>query len=86
MTRIASLTFAAAFVTVLSIPSLAMAQSAGGGGGGGGDGGLMSAPEISHINLPSSPRGGRAGVPASVTQNCSFELLRGRYCEPTRAR
>jgi hypothetical protein len=86
MTRIASLKFAAAFVAVLSVPSLAMAQAAGGaGGGGGGDGGLTSAPEISHINLPPQ-RADRAGTPASVTANCSFELLRGRYCEPRPAR
>lgn len=86
MTRIASLKLAAAFVAVLSVPSLAMAQSAGGGGGGGGDGGLTSAPEISHVNLPPTVSPPRGGEPAAVAQRCSFELIRGHFCEPARVR
>lgn len=86
MTRIASLKLAAAFVAVLSVPSLAMAQSAGGGGSAGGDGGLMSAPEISHINLPPTVSSPRGGEPATVAQRCSFELIRGHFCEPARTR
>ncbi|MBL8568650.1 MAG: hypothetical protein JNK84_06150 [Phreatobacter sp.] len=85
MTRIASLKLAAAFVAVLSVPSLAMAQSAGGGGSAGGDGGLMSAPEISHINLPPTVSPSR-GETAAVAQRCSFELIRGHFCEPARTR
>jgi hypothetical protein len=88
MTRIASLKFAAAFVAVLSVPSLAMAAATGGGGGGGagGDGGLsFAAPTpTTQINLPPTHPQPMQGTPATTNRPCSFEFLRGHFCEMRR--
>jgi hypothetical protein len=86
MTRIASLKFAAVFVAVLSAPSLAMAQAAGGGGGASGDGGLTfnSVPPTLMINLPPTHPQPMQGTPATTNRPCSFEFLRGHFCEMRR--
>jgi hypothetical protein len=87
MTRTASLKLAAAFVAILSVPSLAMAAATGGGGGGasGGEGGLSftTTPPTTQINLPTYPQPVQ-NTPATTTRLCSFEFLRGHFCEMRR--
>jgi hypothetical protein len=64
-----------------------MAQAAGGGGGGaGGDGGLsFTAPvPTTQINLPPTHPQPMQNTPATTNRPCSFEFLRGHFCEMRR--
>lgn len=87
MTRFKTFSLAGALALALatSMSGIAMAQSAGGGSGGG-DGGISfnDVPTPQMIQIPTFPQ--PVQNQATTSRECAFELLRGHYCEPRRAR
>ncbi|WP_439573596.1 hypothetical protein [Phreatobacter sp.] len=87
MTRLKTLSLAGALSIALatSLSGLAMAQTAGSGGAGGGDGGIsFNDVPVVMIQIPTYPQ--PVQNQATTARECAFELLRGHYCTPRRAR
>jgi hypothetical protein len=85
-----ALTGALALALGSAFTGLANAQAAGGNGGGAGGGGAtdiaiaVDSP-VTHANVPGGPTHSRGnGTTQAREYNCGYQLVRGRYCEPTR--